>query len=170
MYHASQMETLQALFESVAHLRRVNCVAVKGNRPPNDCVELANCLSSQRQHMMSLTIPVPSHPCSIKLTINPLITLHDHVDHTEGLELQLQVAACLNARPHESVAATAAAGTYGPLSGQVTSVMRQAVRRAVMEAGPCLVEAMSLCEVSATSDALAGARLCCCIPVTLDTR
>ncbi|KAK9794308.1 hypothetical protein WJX73_002877 [Symbiochloris irregularis] len=45
---------------------------------------------------------------------------------------------------------------YGPLSGQVTSVMRQAVRRAVLEAGPCLVEAMSLCEVSATSDALAG--------------
>lgn len=62
-----------------------------------------------------------------------------------------EVAACLNAKEAES-----AADTYGPLSGQVTSMTRQAVRRAVMEAGPCLVEAMSLCEVSAASEALAG--------------
>ena len=40
---------------------------------------------------------------------------------------------------------------------QVTSAMRQAVRRAVSAAGPRLVEAMLLCEVAAAAEALAGA-------------
>jgi hypothetical protein len=40
---------------------------------------------------------------------------------------------------------------------QVTSVMRQAARRAVAAAGPRLVEAMLLCEVAAAAEALAGA-------------
>lgn len=39
---------------------------------------------------------------------------------------------------------------------QVTSAMRQAVRRAVAAAGPRLVEAMLLCEVAASAEALAG--------------
>ena len=39
---------------------------------------------------------------------------------------------------------------------QVTSLVRQAARRAVLESGPCLVEAMSLCQVSTASEALAG--------------
>lgn len=39
---------------------------------------------------------------------------------------------------------------------QVTSVMRQAARRAVSAAGPRLVEAMLLCEVAAAVEALAG--------------
>ena len=43
---------------------------------------------------------------------------------------------------------------------QVTSMVRQAVRRAVLEAGPCLVEAMSLCQVAASSEALAGTTRC----------
>lgn len=80
------------------------------------------------------------------------------------LPAYVQVAACLNAKEAES-----AADTYGPLSGQVTSMTRQAVRRAVMEAGPCLVEAMSLCEVSAASEALAGSQsqLPCACDITI---
>lgn len=38
---------------------------------------------------------------------------------------------------------------YGPFSGQVTSAARQALRRAVLEADPRLVEALFLCEVRA---------------------
>ena len=38
---------------------------------------------------------------------------------------------------------------YGPFSGQVTSAARQALRRAVLEADPRLVEALFLCEVGA---------------------
>ncbi|KAK9830922.1 hypothetical protein WJX81_005694 [Elliptochloris bilobata] len=45
---------------------------------------------------------------------------------------------------------------YGPMSGQVTSVVRQAARRAVSAAGPRLVEAMLLCEVAAAAEALSG--------------
>jgi len=45
---------------------------------------------------------------------------------------------------------------YGPMSGQVTSVARQAFRRAVLEGDPRLVEAMFLCEVSTTAEALSG--------------
>lgn len=45
---------------------------------------------------------------------------------------------------------------YGPLSGQVTSVAKQVFRRALLEAGPRLVEAMFLCEISTTSEALSG--------------
>ena len=40
---------------------------------------------------------------------------------------------------------------------QVTAVARQALRRAVIEAEPRLVEAMFLCEVAAASDVLSGA-------------
>ena len=42
-------------------------------------------------------------------------------------------------------------------STQVTAVARQALRRAVIEADPRLVEAMFLCEVAAASDVLSGA-------------
>ena len=45
---------------------------------------------------------------------------------------------------------------YGPMSGQVTSVAKQVFRRALLEAGPRLVEAMFLCEISTTSEALSG--------------
>ncbi|CAL8464184.1 g3719 [Coccomyxa elongata] len=45
---------------------------------------------------------------------------------------------------------------YGPFSGQVSSAARQALRRAVAEAHPLLVEAMLLCELSSTSDVLSG--------------
>jgi translation elongation factor EF-G len=45
---------------------------------------------------------------------------------------------------------------YGPMSGQVTSMARQAFRRALLEADPRLVEAMFLCEVSTTAEALSG--------------
>ena len=49
-----------------------------------------------------------------------------------------------------------AAEVYGPMSGQVTSVARQAFRRAMLEGDPRLVEAMFLCEVSTTAEALSG--------------
>lgn len=45
---------------------------------------------------------------------------------------------------------------YGPFSGQVTSAVRQAIRRAVLEANPRLVEAMFLCEVSSSAEVLSG--------------
>ena len=38
-------------------------------------------------------------------------------------------------------------------------MVRQAIRRAVLEAGPCLVEAMSLCQIATASEALAGTAL-----------
>ena len=47
---------------------------------------------------------------------------------------------------------------YGPFSGQVTSAVRQAARRAVAEAHPRLVEALLLCELSITAEVLSGAR------------
>ena len=47
---------------------------------------------------------------------------------------------------------------------QVSSAARQALRRAVAEAHPLLVEAMLLCELSSTSDVLSGA------PVSLAPR
>lgn len=49
--------------------------------------------------------------------------------------------------------------TYGPFTGQVTSAARTAIRKAVLEAGPRLVEAMFLCEVSTSADALSGSHL-----------
>ncbi len=49
------------------------------------------------------------------------------------------------------------AGADAAAGAQVTSVMRQAARRAVAAAGPRLVEAMLLCEVAAAAEALAGA-------------
>ena len=42
------------------------------------------------------------------------------------------------------------------MSGQVTSVAKQVFRRALLEVGPRLVEAMFLCEISTTSEALSG--------------
>ncbi|GAB4820198.1 hypothetical protein N2152v2_007244 [Parachlorella kessleri] len=45
---------------------------------------------------------------------------------------------------------------YGPFSGQVTSAARQALRRAVLEGDPRLAEALFLCEVSTSSEALSG--------------
>ena len=42
---------------------------------------------------------------------------------------------------------------------QVTSTARQAFRRAVLEGGPRLVEAMFLCQVSTASEALSGVLL-----------
>ncbi|KAL4448964.1 hypothetical protein ABPG77_007681 [Micractinium sp. CCAP 211/92] len=45
---------------------------------------------------------------------------------------------------------------YGPFSGQVTSAARQALRRAVLEADPRLVEAMFLCEVATSSEGLSA--------------
>lgn len=44
---------------------------------------------------------------------------------------------------------------YGPMSGQVTSVARQAFRRSLLEAGPRLAEAAFLCEISTSSEGLA---------------
>lgn len=49
---------------------------------------------------------------------------------------------------------------YGPMSGQVTSVACQVFRRALLEADPRLVEAMFLCEVSTTAEALSGVPAC----------
>ncbi|PRW32859.1 ribosomal S5 Elongation factor G III V family [Chlorella sorokiniana] len=45
---------------------------------------------------------------------------------------------------------------YGPFSGQVTSAARQALRRAVLEADPRLVEALFLCEVATSSEGLSA--------------
>ena len=45
---------------------------------------------------------------------------------------------------------------YGPFSGQVTSTVRHALRRAVTEAGPRLVEAAFLCEISTSAEALSA--------------
>ena len=45
---------------------------------------------------------------------------------------------------------------YGPFSGQVTSAAREAIRRAVLKAGPRLVEAMYLSVITTTSEALGG--------------
>ena len=45
------------------------------------------------------------------------------------------------------------------MHAQVTSTARQAFRRAVLEGGPRLVEAMFLCQVSTASEALSGALL-----------
>ena len=66
-----------------------------------------------------------------------------------------QVAARLNLPEAGDVAL--AEDVYGPFSGQVSSAARQALRRAVAEAHPLLVEAMLLCELSTTSDVLSGA-------------
>lgn len=59
-----------------------------------------------------------------------------------------------------SAATQIAEEVYGPMSGQVTSVAKQVFRRALLEAGPRLVEAMFLCEISTTSEALAGMPPC----------
>lgn len=67
-----------------------------------------------------------------------------------------QVAARLNLPEAGELAL--AEDVYGPFSGQVSSAARQALRRAVAEAHPLLVEAMLLCELSSTSDVLSGAR------------
>ena len=45
---------------------------------------------------------------------------------------------------------------YGPFSGQVTSATREAIRRAVLKAGPRLVEAMYLSVITTTAEALGG--------------
>ena len=55
-----------------------------------------------------------------------------------------------------SASARLAEDVFGPMSGQVTSIARQAFRRALLEADPRLVEAMFLCEVSSTAEALSG--------------
>lgn len=71
----------------------------------------------------------------------------------------MQVEARLHLREDESGAAAAtrlAEDVYGPMSGQVTSVAKQVFRRALLEAEPRLVEAMFLCEISTTSEALSG--------------
>ena len=57
-----------------------------------------------------------------------------------------------------STGITLAKDVYGPFSGQVTSAVRQAMRRAVLEAHARLVEAMFLCEVSSTAEVLSGAQ------------
>ena len=66
-----------------------------------------------------------------------------------------QVAARLNL-PGGAGEPNLAEDVYGPFSGQVTSAVRQAIRRAVTEAHPRLVEAMFLCEVSSAAEALSG--------------
>ena len=72
----------------------------------------------------------------------------------------VQVEACLNLpeghQPGAVSAAALAEDVYGPFSGQVTSAARQAFRRAILEAGPRLVEAMFLCEIATASEALSG--------------
>eukprot|EP00958_Prasinococcus_capsulatus_P015438 scaffold1644_cov357-Prasinococcus_capsulatus_cf.AAC.3 len=45
---------------------------------------------------------------------------------------------------------------YGPFSGQVTATVKDALKAAVEAAGARLVEAMYLCEVSASAEALGG--------------
>ncbi|KAF5828041.1 hypothetical protein DUNSADRAFT_18295 [Dunaliella salina] len=45
---------------------------------------------------------------------------------------------------------------YGPFSGQVMTAVAAACRRAVIEADPRLVEAMYLCQVQTTAEALSG--------------
>ena len=63
-----------------------------------------------------------------------------------------------------AVSATALAeDVYGPFSGQVTSAARQAFRRAILEAGPRLVEAMFLCEIATASEALSGKHMPVCL-------
>ena len=66
-----------------------------------------------------------------------------------------QVAARLNL-PGGAGEPGLAEDVYGPLSGQVTSAVRQGLRRAVAEAHPRLVEAMLLCEVASAAEALSG--------------
>ena len=78
----------------------------------------------------------------------------------------LQVEACLNLpeghQPGAVSALALAEDVYGPFSGQVTSAARQAFRRAILEAGPRLVEAMFLCEIATASEALSGGHLSVC--------
>ena len=79
------------------------------------------------------------------------------------LDLMTQVEARLHVGKGEAEAGTSdrmGEDVYGPFSGQVTSLARQALRRAVLEGVPCLVEAMFLCEVTATAEALSGILLC----------
>jgi ribosome assembly protein 1 len=68
------------------------------------------------------------------------------VVRVEG-RLNLAPAAAEGGSCPEAACLQLAEDVYGPFSGQVTSVARQAVRRAVMEGDPRLVEAMFLCEV-----------------------
>ena len=77
----------------------------------------------------------------------------------------LQAEACLNLPRDSSAQVQLAEDVYGPFTGQVTAVARQAFRRALMEADPRLVEAMFLCEVTTSSEALSGGThaLCLCI-------
>jgi hypothetical protein len=63
--------------------------------------------------------------------------------------------------------ASLAEDVYGPFSGQVTSAVRQAMRRAVLEANPRLVEAMFLCEMSSTAESLSGVRAPPVLPTDL---
>ena len=101
---------------------------------------------------------------------SPLLVLRTHMLRFHGCHTQtfrqatqylniLQVEARLHMFEEESSASACgqlAEDVYGPMSGQVTSVARQAFRRAVLEGDPRLVEAMFLCEVSTTAEALSG--------------
>lgn len=51
----------------------------------------------------------------------------------------------------------------------MTAAVRQALRRAVAESSPRLVEAMFLCEVSAASDALSGSSPQSCLTLVAGT-
>ena len=57
---------------------------------------------------------------------------------------------------------------HGPFSGQVITAVREACRKAVLAANPRLAEAMYLCEVSTTAEALGQVRnrldFSCCLP------
>jgi len=93
--------------------------------------------------------------------------------------LSFQIEACLNINPavaqnsssssHDDILDTNNNGStssievlqlledvYGPFSGQITSAVRQAVRRAVLEAGPRLAEAAFLCEITTSSEGLSA--------------
>jgi len=84
--------------------------------------------------------------------------IHVTSGDTGGTPLPGEISIAKDAS-HNSVAARALSlqeDVYGPFSGQVSSAVRQALRGAVLETGPRLVEAAFLCEVSTSSEGLSA--------------
>ena len=75
--------------------------------------------------------------------------------HIEA-RLNLNPTSSVSTEKHKSEVLQLLEDVYGPFSGQVTSATRQAVRKAVLEAGPRLAEAAFLCEVTTSSEGLSA--------------
>ena len=73
-----------------------------------------------------------------------------------GVTVQLEVYSKVDAEAGDDAEDDFGEAQYGPFSGQVASAAREAIRRAVLKAGPRLVEAMYLSVISTTSEALGG--------------